>query len=108
VTRIERQAESDDEVRGNVRPELVALFERVMRSIKASPRTSRTEASLHYAEKHPTASSGSAKRAASCAAGRRACGTRPSRWRRCRSSGLGTVEPTDDPARRDEGLIAIE
>jgi len=53
VTRIERQAESDDEVRGNVPPELVALFERVKRSIKASPRMSRTESFLKYAEEHP-------------------------------------------------------
>jgi hypothetical protein len=53
VTRIERQAESDDEVRANVAPELVPLFERVKRSIKASPRMSRTEAFLRYAEEHP-------------------------------------------------------
>jgi hypothetical protein len=54
VTRIERQAESDDEVRGNIPPELVALFERVKRGIKASPRMSRTEAFLKYAEEHPS------------------------------------------------------
>jgi hypothetical protein len=53
VTRIERQAESDDEVRGNIPVELVPLFERVKRGIKASPRMSRTEAFLHYAEEHP-------------------------------------------------------
>jgi hypothetical protein len=53
VTRIERQAESDDEVRSNIPPELVALFERVRRGIKASPRMSRTEAFLHYAEENP-------------------------------------------------------
>ena len=53
VTRIERQAESDDEVRSNIPPELVALFERVKRGIKASPRMSRTEAFLHYAEENP-------------------------------------------------------
>jgi hypothetical protein len=46
VTRIERQAESDDEVRGNIPSDLVALFERVKRGIKASPRMSRTEAFL--------------------------------------------------------------
>jgi hypothetical protein len=34
-------------------PELVALFERVKRGIKASPRMSRTEAFLHYAEENP-------------------------------------------------------
>ncbi len=53
VTRIERQAESDDEVRGNIPGELVPLFERVKRGIKASPRMSRTEAFLKYAEEHP-------------------------------------------------------
>jgi hypothetical protein len=47
------RTESDDEVRGNVPPELVALFERVKRSIKASLRMSRTEAFLKYAEEHP-------------------------------------------------------
>ncbi len=46
LARIERQAESDDEVRSNIPPELVALFERVKRGIKASPRMSRTEAFL--------------------------------------------------------------
>jgi hypothetical protein len=53
ITRIERRGESDDEVRGNIPPELVALFERVKRGIKASPRMSRTEAFLHYAEFNP-------------------------------------------------------
>lgn len=53
VTRIERQAESDDEVRGNIPGELVAIFERVKRAIKSSPRMSRTEAFLKYAEEHP-------------------------------------------------------
>lgn len=53
VTRRERQGESDDEVRTNIPADLVALFERVKRSIKASPRMSRTEAFLKYAEEHP-------------------------------------------------------
>lgn len=53
ITRIERQAESDDEVRVNIPPDLVPLFERVKRSIKASPRMSRTEAFLKYAEENP-------------------------------------------------------
>ncbi len=53
MTRIERQAESDDEVRSNIPPELVALFEHVKRGIKASPCMSRTEAFLHYAEENP-------------------------------------------------------
>lgn len=48
-----RRAESDDEVRGNIPPELVPLFDRVKRSIKASPRRSRTEAFLEYVEAHP-------------------------------------------------------
>lgn len=49
ITRIERQAESNDEVRGNIPPELVALFERVKRGIKASPRMPWTEAFLIHA-----------------------------------------------------------
>ena len=40
-------------MRGNIPPEPVALFERVKRGIKASPRMSRTEAFLHYAEENP-------------------------------------------------------
>ena len=48
-----RLAESDDEVRGNIPPELVALFERVKRSIKGSPRMTRTEEFLQYAHDHP-------------------------------------------------------
>jgi len=47
------RGESDDEVRGNIPPELVYLFERVKRSIKGSDRMSRTEAFLKYAEEHP-------------------------------------------------------
>lgn len=54
VTRIERRSESDDEVRSNIPPELVAMFERVKRSIKATSRMSRTEAFLRYAEEHPS------------------------------------------------------
>lgn len=53
TSRAERQDESDDAVRTNLSPELVPLFEKVKRSIKASPRMSRTEAFLHYAEEHP-------------------------------------------------------
>ncbi len=47
------RTETDDEVRGNIPPELVALFERVKRDIRASPRKTRTEAFLEYAEAHP-------------------------------------------------------
>jgi hypothetical protein len=53
ASRKERQQESDDEVRGNIPPELVALFDRVGRKIKGSDRMTRTEAFLHYAEEHP-------------------------------------------------------
>jgi hypothetical protein len=53
ITGIERRSESDDEVRMNIPTELVPLFEKVKRGIKASPRMSRTEAFLHYAEENP-------------------------------------------------------
>ena len=53
ASRSERRGESDDEVRGNIPPEMVRLFDRVKRQIKASDRMSRTEAFLHYAEEHP-------------------------------------------------------
>jgi hypothetical protein len=49
----ERRSESDDEVRANLAPEHLALFERVKRSIKGSGRASRTEAFLRYVEEHP-------------------------------------------------------
>ncbi len=52
-SRGEAQSESDDAVRGNIPPELVALFERVKGSIRASDRQTRTESFLHYAEEHP-------------------------------------------------------
>lgn len=48
----ERRAESDDEVRGNLEPELVPLFELLKRTIKGSDRQSRTEAFRQYAEEH--------------------------------------------------------
>jgi hypothetical protein len=47
------RSESDDDVRHNIPPELVALFERVKRQIKGSDRETRTEAFLKYAEEHP-------------------------------------------------------
>lgn len=53
ATKRERRAESDDEVRANIPEELASLFERVKGSIVASPRMSRTEAFLKYAEEHP-------------------------------------------------------
>lgn len=48
-----RQGESDDEVRANIDPSLVSLFNRVKRQIRATPRMTRTEAFLHYVEEHP-------------------------------------------------------
>jgi hypothetical protein len=53
IARLEREGESDDEVRGNIPPDLVPLFERVKRQIKAAPRMTRTEAFFKYAEEHP-------------------------------------------------------
>lgn len=53
VTYIERRAEDDDTVRANISPDLVPLFERVKRGIKATPRMTRTEAFFRYAEEHP-------------------------------------------------------
>jgi hypothetical protein len=54
ATRMERISESDDSVRSSLPPELVPLFERVKRGIKASPRMSRLERFLEYAESHPS------------------------------------------------------
>lgn len=53
TTARERKQESDDEVRRNLPPELLALFERIKKSIKGSARISRTEEVLHFAEEHP-------------------------------------------------------
>ena len=47
-----RDRESDDEVRGNIPPELVPLFDRVRRQIRATDRMTRTEAFLQYAHDH--------------------------------------------------------
>ena len=49
----ELRAESDDEVRNNLPPELVPVFDSVRRSISASPRRTRTEAFLEWAAEHP-------------------------------------------------------
>ena len=49
----ERRGESDDEVRGNIPPELAALFERVKAGIRGTDRETRTEAFLRYAEENP-------------------------------------------------------
>lgn len=48
-----RRAESDDEVRQNLEPDMLALFEKVRRQIKGGQRQSRTEAFLAYAHDHP-------------------------------------------------------
>lgn len=53
VTARERASESDDDVRQNIEPHLHGLFERVKRSIKGSPRKTRSEAFLEYVEAHP-------------------------------------------------------
>ena len=53
ANRVERVSESDDAVRDSLPPELVPLFEKVKRGIKASPRMSRLERFLEYAESHP-------------------------------------------------------
>lgn len=49
----ERRAESDDEVRSNLHPTMVPVFDHVRRHIKGGPRMSRTEAFLHWAEENP-------------------------------------------------------
>ena len=53
ATYIERRSESDDLVRQNIPKDLIPLFERVKRGIKGSPRKSRTEEFLEWAEQHP-------------------------------------------------------
>jgi len=52
-TRTERRQESDDEVRSNLAPEMVAVFDAVRKHIKGTPRKSRTEAFLQWAEENP-------------------------------------------------------
>jgi len=49
----EREAESDDEVRRDIPPELVGVFNRVRRNIKGNDRKSRSEAFLEWAEENP-------------------------------------------------------
>ncbi len=55
TTAAERRQESDDEVRQNIDPELLPLFDQVRRSIKGSPHMSRTEAFLQWVEENPGA-----------------------------------------------------
>jgi hypothetical protein len=45
--------ESDDEVRKNLTPEEVVIFEKVKRQIKATPRKTRTEAFAEWLESNP-------------------------------------------------------
>jgi hypothetical protein len=49
----ERSQESDDEVRTNIAPDMVPVFDAVSRYIKGSPRKSRTESFLQWAEENP-------------------------------------------------------
>lgn len=51
--RAERARESDDEVRNNLPRELVEVFDKVKRHVKAGPRRSRTEAFLEWTTDHP-------------------------------------------------------
>ena len=51
--RREREAESDDEVRRNLSPDLASVFSKVRKHIKGSERRSRTEAFLQWAEENP-------------------------------------------------------
>jgi hypothetical protein len=53
TTKTEREAESDCAVRANLPPELVTVFNKVKRHIKGTPRKSRTEAFLEWAEENP-------------------------------------------------------
>lgn len=52
-TAAEARAEDDDEVRRNLPPELVPVFDRVKRSIRGDKHRSRTEAFLEWAEANP-------------------------------------------------------
>ncbi|MCC7542722.1 MAG: hypothetical protein IT379_41280 [Deltaproteobacteria bacterium] len=49
----ERRTESDDEVRANLGPEMLPVFEKVKRSIHATPRMTRTEAFLQFVHDNP-------------------------------------------------------
>lgn len=52
-TSTERRQESDDEVRSNLKPEMVPVFNAVRRHIKGNTRKSRTEAFYEWAEENP-------------------------------------------------------
>jgi hypothetical protein len=53
TTAAERRAESDDEVRNDIDPELAPVWEKVKHRIKATPHMTRTEAFADWAHKHP-------------------------------------------------------
>jgi mRNA-degrading endonuclease toxin of MazEF toxin-antitoxin module len=53
TTARERSQEDDDAVRSNLPPELVPVFDKVSRKIKGSPKRTRTEAFLDWAEENP-------------------------------------------------------
>jgi hypothetical protein len=53
VSAAERKLESDSEVEHELPPELVAVWRRVKKQIKARPRMSRAESFLHWAEENP-------------------------------------------------------
>ena len=50
---VERRGESDEQVAVNIPESYRALFNRVRGSIRGTPRMSRTEAFMKYAEEHP-------------------------------------------------------
>lgn len=52
TTSRERGQESDDEVRSNIEPHLVPVFNKVRKMIKGSPRKSRTEDFLQFVEEN--------------------------------------------------------
>lgn len=52
TTAAERRGESDDEVRGNLPPELVPVFERMKRGIRPTDRASRTEVFLDWVHRN--------------------------------------------------------
>ncbi len=53
ATARERSQEDDDAVRANLPPELVPVFDKMARKIKGTPKRTRTEAFLDWAEENP-------------------------------------------------------
>lgn len=54
ATAKERAQESDDQVRSNIDPDLLVVFEQVKGRIKAGPRRTRTEAFLEWVQENPS------------------------------------------------------